>query len=118
MFLTIMNSNLDSRKTCLPLITCLIKEVLKRKVERRKHLFICFLDFRRAFDTVSHTALLNLMKGARIPAKVRAYEKTLYENSVLWVGAGRTRQELGVLQGDPLSPLLFKLSLPIPVIAG
>lgn len=35
----------------------------------------------------------------------------LYNNSTLWIGSERIRQGRGVLQGDPLSPLLFNLCI-------
>lgn len=84
-------------------------EILRGKVERRQSLFLCFLDFQKAFDTVSHVALLSLMRGVGIPAKIIAYVEILYSNSTLWIGTERASQGRGVLQGDPLSPLLFNL---------
>lgn len=70
----------------------LLKEILRGKIARRQSLYICFLDFQRAFDTVSHVALLSLMRGMGMPAKIIMYVETLYSNSTLWIGSERARQ--------------------------
>lgn len=72
---------------------------------------LVFLDFRKAFDSVDHVALLSLMRGLGLPPKVIAYIEAIYTNTELWIGSGKVGQGRGVMQGDPLSPFLFNLCI-------
>lgn len=75
---------------------------------------ITFVDFEKAFDRVNRSKLLRILKDAQIePDLIRLIEK-LYANPVTKVnGLGDDSFELntGVLQGDPLSPILFAIYL-------
>lgn len=77
----------------------------------RKELHIASLDLRKAFDSVSHEAILDTISAMGCPKTFISYIKDLYTESKTILQYNLTDTILnikrGVLQGDPLSPLLF-----------
>lgn len=75
-----------------------------------------FVDFRRAFDSVSHQLLWQKLLSIGVSYKLIRIIKSLYDRSSLRI---RTTEGIstpvdvseGVLQGEKLSPLLFNLFL-------
>jgi hypothetical protein len=89
----------------------LIDKTLKKD---KKQLFACFVDFKKAFDYVSHDALMYKLASVGIGGKVHTLIKDLYSKSKLCVKVGNHVSDyfpsnIGVRQGDNLSPNLFKL---------
>lgn len=85
-----------------------------RKKLRECH--VAVLDFAKAFDTVSHTALIEVLRERGLPDGFCNYVARLYATSetVLDVNgtrSGPARVGQGVRQGDPLSPLLFNMAM-------
>lgn len=81
-----------------------------------KRLYACFVDFKRAFDSVSHLHLFYKLKKTGIGTKFYNVIKTLYCNTKTCVKVGNQRtsffnSEVGVRQGDNLSPNLFNIYL-------
>ena len=77
-------------------------------------LFTCFIDFRKAFDSVLHQALFLKLQKLGITGLFYNIVKSMYMDNILRVkiGHGLTDEfhsELGVRQGDTLSPNLFKI---------
>ena len=75
-------------------------------------LFACFIDFRKAFDTVCHEGLLLKLQRAGINGKIYEFIKSMYQNSISRVKCKYTLTDSipikqGVHQGSVLSPLLF-----------
>jgi hypothetical protein len=77
-------------------------------------LFTCFVDFRKAFDSVIHQALF--LKLADIGVRGPFYKilKDMYRNNRLCAKLGHQLTtefptSVGVKQGDPISPNLFKI---------
>lgn len=77
----------------------------------RKEVHIACLDVRKAFDSVSHDVIIDTIKKMGCPSEFVNYVKKLYSaaGTVLQFNGLNTeiKIEEGVLQGDPLSPLLF-----------
>ncbi|KAJ8706448.1 hypothetical protein PYW07_012526 [Mythimna separata] len=85
-----------------------------RKKLRECH--VAVLDFAKAFDTVSHAALIDLLRKRGLPEGFCNYVARLYVTSetVLEVNGARSgpaRVGQGVHQGDPLSPVLFNMAM-------
>ena len=82
--------------------------------EYQSKVYMCFIDYRKAFDCVDHTALLNSLREMGIPEHIivllrglhddqEATVRTIYGNTE-WLKINK-----GVRQGCILSPYLFNL---------
>ena len=77
---------------------------------------VALLDFEKAFDRVNHSYLLATLKEFNFPPSFLNMVKVLYSNRrgrIIVNGhlSNPFKIQRGVLQGDPLSPLLFVLAL-------
>ena len=78
------------------------------------HLYMCFIDYSKAFDCVSHGQLWNIMRTMVFPEHLISLICMLYGNqeSAVRTGAGITewfKVGRGVRQGCILSPSLYNL---------
>ena len=87
-------------------------------LSKKQQMFILLLDFRRAFDTMSHVFISRTIHKMGFPIWVNNMISALLTN--VWVFptlAKRTDHKIrilkGVKQGCPLSPLLFVLCLEV-----
>ena len=81
-----------------------------------KNIYACFVDFRKAFDSVWHDGLLNKLLHLNVVGHFYSVIKSLYSNSScsIKIGQNQTRSfqyAMGVCKGCILSPLLFNLYL-------
>ena len=88
----------------------LIAERTLRK--QQKFVYNCFIDFRKAFDTVSHDVCWAVLRSYGVEEKIISILSHIYENSKAAVRLGKDigdwiNQEMGTKQGDPISPTLF-----------
>ena len=79
-----------------------------------KYIYACFVDFKKAFDSVWHLGLLYKLKLANVGTKFFTIIKSMYQQTEVCVKVGNFRTEyfksiIGVRQGDNLSPNLFNL---------
>ena len=73
---------------------------------------MCFIDFRKAFDTVWHDGLWKVPWDAGVKAKAWRVIRSLYTSMRASVSLGgvesrKVNMHQGVRQGCPLSPTLF-----------
>lgn len=88
--------------------------LLQKCRDQQKDVFMCFIDYQKAFDCVKHVELIKMLQDKRIDKNDARFIKTLYANQTASVKVGNeTTQkfpiERGVRQGCVLSPLLFNL---------
>ena len=77
-------------------------------------MFVAFIDFAKAFDTVQHEYLWDKLHFLRISLKMSTIIQSMYSNATSFVSANGDISNTfpcrtGVRQGCPLSPLLFCL---------
>jgi hypothetical protein len=89
--------------------------IIEKYKKANKPLYCCFVDMKKAFDSVLHSAIL--LKLLKIGAVGNFFQiiKNMYENTKLSVKLNNSERtdffdsELGIRQGDNLSPNLFNL---------
>ena len=90
--------------------TCIEKYVKKQ----RGRLYACFIDYRKAFDSICRDALLYKLTTLRIDGKFLNCLTHMYRNSTCRLKIAKKLSETfdikqGTEQGHPLSPELFKI---------
>jgi len=83
-----------------------------------KHLFVCYVDFRKVFDSVWRTGLWHVVRHLHFDEKIVRILEALYKDTVSAVRvdgelSGWFSTTIGVLQGCVLSPLLFNILLEV-----
>lgn len=93
-----------------------VRIIVEQSVEWRSPLYLVFIDFKRAFDTINYYALWQILKMKGVPRKIINIIQQMYEGSsskIVHEGEMSRSIEVsqGVKQGCPLSPILFNLAL-------
>jgi hypothetical protein len=91
-----------------------IKALMDKAKKERKPLYMCFVDFQKAFDSISHPCLLYKLLKMNMNGCVYQLIKDMYRKTILQVNVGKGlttdfTSDVGVRQGDNLSPTLFNL---------
>lgn len=86
----------------------------QRCMDVNQPMYVCFLDYNKAFDKVRHNRLLQLLRDKNLDMKDIRIISNLYFNQVASVRIGgelsdEMEIQRGVRQGCILSPLLFNL---------
>lgn len=94
-------------------IFCLLACVQKQLVRHRK-LYVAFIDFKKAFDTVSRNKLWTVLHANGIDGKMLCALKSMYSVVKARVRAGAELSDVfycprGLKQGEVCSPILFSL---------
>ena len=92
-----------------------IYNLIRKKCHRENSkIFSCFVDFKKAFDSVPRDLLLTKLLNMGISGKLFNIIRHIYTTDKACVKLGQSRSEffsldIGVRQGCILSPLLFNL---------
>ena len=85
-----------------------------KKQENSRNIYICFIDYAKAFDCVDHNKLWKILKEMGIPEHLICLLRNLYggQEATVRTGQGTTdwfQIGKGLRQGCLLSPCLFNL---------
>ena len=102
-----------ANKSCIDHIFSLVT-ILRNRKAQGKATFICFIDYKKAFDSVDRNLLLFKLSKIGIVGKVYNAIRSLYKNPSSRVILNNICTDwfqcpLGVKQGDILSPILFAI---------
>ncbi|PZC70710.1 hypothetical protein B5X24_HaOG215026 [Helicoverpa armigera] len=92
-----------------------IKQVLEKYNEYNKTLYIAFIDYAKAFDSIKHEFIWEALKQQGVPSVYINIIANIYSNIKAKIQLESLGTEFniqkGVRQGDPLSPKLFSAVL-------
>ena len=88
--------------------------IIKKAREFQKNIYLCFIDYAKAFDSVDHNKLWKILKEMGIPDHLTCLLRNLYAGQEATVRTGHGTTDWfqigkGVRQGCILSPCLFNL---------
>ena len=91
-----------------------IRWIIKKAREFQKNIYICFIDYAKAFDCVDHNKLWKFLKEMGISDHLTCLLRSLYAGQEATVRTGHATTDWfqigkGVCQGCILSPCLFIL---------
>ena len=93
-----------------------LRIIVEQAMEWQAPLYVCFVDFEKAFDSIDRKSMWNILRNYGVPGKTVDIIRKLYEGFACQViHDGRLSEEFqvttGVRQGCLLSPLLFLVLL-------
>ncbi|OMJ15820.1 LINE-1 reverse transcriptase-like protein [Smittium culicis] len=89
-------------------------EIAKRRKIKNLQIWICFIDYSKAYDRVPHMAMIHKLRSIGIGGKLLNVINGMYYNPKIAFRIGEDISEpsdycCGVRQGCPASPILFDL---------
>ncbi|CAE1248039.1 unnamed protein product [Acanthosepion pharaonis] len=79
---------------------------------KNENLVVASVDIRKAFDSLSHKALLGILERKGVPDPLLHYFRSYFSSSRLQIGRDLIHPaHRGVKQGDPMSPWLFNIAM-------
>ena len=89
-----------------------LRQAVGNAIRDGKTLSYAFIDVAKAFDSVKHSQLRRAYQSAGLPSDfIELLENMYCGSSTTFCDGSKARIRRGVLQGDPLSPLIFNLVL-------
>ena len=87
--------------------------IIKKAREFQENVYFCFIDYTKAFDSVDHNKLWEILQEMEIPDHLTYFLRNLYagQEATVRTGHGTDWFQIGkaVSQGCILSPCLFNL---------
>ena len=92
------------------------QHILNESKTRRKNLAMAWIDYKKAYDVILHSWIINCLKMYKISDEVINFiEKTMRTWSMELTAGGKslakTKVQRDIFQGDALSPLLFIIAM-------
>ncbi|CAF4122059.1 unnamed protein product, partial [Rotaria magnacalcarata] len=110
-FLRVNQAGFRSGRSCIDQIH-VIRRILEGAIEKQLPIFITFVDFMKAFDSINRQIMFDILRHYGVPLKiVKAIEAIYHHSKSVVLVDGNVSKEFnvttGVLQGDTLAPFLF-----------
>ena len=91
-----------------------LRTIIDKYTKQGGKLYACFVDFKKAFDTVIHAGIRFKLLMNNINGKFYKIIKSMYERNEVCIKVNNNitphfMSQLGVRQGDVMSPNLFKI---------
>ena len=91
-----------------------LRMIMERYLEKKKDVYMCFLDYKKAFDRVNHEKLISCLNSLGLDGKDVRLIASLYWNQKAVIRSPEglspeVRIQKGVRQGCMISPLLFNI---------
>src|SRR6476619_6508717 len=91
-----------------------MRMICERSLEFENNVYICFVDFEKAFDRANWENMMKVLQSIRVDWRDRRMRSELYMNqeAVVRIVGGESDSGIirrGVRQGCPLSPLLISI---------
>ena len=95
-----------------------LRQLAEKYEEFGKELYVCYIDFRKAFDSIWRKGLWHVMRHLGYPDKIIRILENAYKDTFSAVRVDGDLSDwfntiVGVLQGCVLSPLLFNIFLEV-----
>jgi hypothetical protein len=92
-----------------------VRQMIEKHIEHHDPLYMAFIDLKEAYDSVSRSLLMDILRAEGLPEKLVVLIEKLYAKTSLKI---RIKQEIGrgvdistgVRQGCVISPVLFTYS--------
>ena len=90
-----------------------LRNIIEQCTEWQRQLYINFVDFEKAFDSIHRESLLRILRAYGIPQGIVLVIKSFYNNFTCRVGSNETSFSVktGVRQGCCMSAMLFNLTI-------
>ena len=93
-----------------------MNSLIERVLRDKKRLFCCFVDFKKAYDFIDRNCLWFKLINSGVDGKLFSIIQSMYESVKLRVKHMNTlsdffNSEVGLLQGEVTSPIMFSLFL-------
>ena len=90
-----------------------LRNIIEQCTEWQRQLYVNFVDFEKAFDSIHRDSLWNILRHYGIPCKLVQLIKSFYKNFRCSVGHSDTlfNVKTGVRQGCVMSAVLFNLAI-------
>lgn len=94
----------------------LLQPVVKHAKKEHCELGVAFVDIAKAFDTICHQHIIMGLVQRRVDPPIIHLVSKIYKNIITYIDTIREKTDpieilTGVKQGDPMSPVLFNLTL-------
>jgi hypothetical protein len=95
----------------------ILQTLIEYRKAKKKPIYYCFVDFKKAFDTVLREMLWQLLVSLKVEGRFLQCLQAMYAKDTICINhpsegvTSSFKCQQGVKQGCPLNPLLFKLYL-------
>ena len=92
----------------------MLRTISERLIEKKRQLFVCFIDYDKAFDKVNHNKLIEIMQKTGILQRETQHIANLYFKQKAKIRGKEILSESfliekGVRQGCILSPTMYTI---------